>query len=269
MVFRQYTRSRVATGFVNMAKILIISFNAVMSARMSYLFGAGRQEEIRRRIGESVDFVLLLGLPITFGLAGIAACFVPWFLGGQYSPVIRLLWLCSPLVLIVGFSDCMGSQILTPCGKRAQSARVIVAGACANACMNLLLIPRLGAMGAALASVLAETMITGLYFRLCRGYIRPGMIAAGGIKRLAAAAVMFGAVVWFGNLRGPGPLTTAVQVAGGACVYFVMLLILGDKTVLGQIRRILEMVLERFRRGGGWTWRRENFTGRKCAADSR
>ena len=228
-----------ATGFVNMAKILIISFNAVMSARMSYLFGAGRQEEIRRRIGESVDFVLLLGLPITFGLAGIAACFVPWFLGGQYSPVIRLLWLCSPLVLIVGFSDCMGSQILTPCGKRAQSARVIVAGACANACMNLLLIPRLGAMGAALASVLAETMITGLYFRLCRGYIRPGMIAAGGIKRLAAALVMFGAVVWFGNLRGPGPLTTAVQVAGGACVYFVMLLILGDKTVLGQLRRIL------------------------------
>ena len=65
------------------------------------------------------------------------------------------------------------------------------------------------------------------------------MIAAGGIKRLAAALVMFGAVVWFGNLRGPGPLTTAVQVAGGACVYFVMLLILGDKTVLGQIRRIL------------------------------
>ena len=50
---------------------------------------------------------------------------------------------------------------------------------------------------------------------------------------------MFGAVVWFGNLRGPGPLTTAVQVAGGACVYFVMLLILGDKTVLGQLRRIL------------------------------
>ena len=116
---------------------------------------------------------------------------------------------------------------------------MIVAGACANACMNLLLIPRLGAMGAALASVLAETMITGLYFRLCRGYIRPGMIAAGGDK----AAGCRGGDVWggglVGNLRGPGPLTTAVQVAGGACVYFVMLLILGDKTVLGQIRRIL------------------------------
>ncbi len=38
-----------ATGFVNMAKLLILSFNAVMSARMSYLFAAGREEEVRRR----------------------------------------------------------------------------------------------------------------------------------------------------------------------------------------------------------------------------
>ena len=95
------------------------------------------------------------------------------------------------------------------------------------------------------------------------------MIAAGGIKRLAAALVMFGAVVWFGTLRGPGPLTTAVQVAGGACVYFVMLLILGIRRCWGRFAGYSEMVLERFRRGGGWTWRRENFTGRKCAADSR
>lgn len=42
-----------ATGFVNMAKILIMSFNAVMSARMSYLFGTGRMEEIHKRFQDS------------------------------------------------------------------------------------------------------------------------------------------------------------------------------------------------------------------------
>ena len=122
-----------ATGFVNMAKILIMSFNAVMSARMSYLFGTGRMEEIHKRFQDSLDFVLLMAMPIMLGLAGIAAQFIPWFLGNGYLPVTFLMYVCSPLVLVVGLSDCIGSQILTPGGKRAQSGKVIVAGAMVNA----------------------------------------------------------------------------------------------------------------------------------------
>ena len=56
-----------------MSKILIMSFNAVMSARMSYLFGAGKLDEVRERLRGSLDFVLLLAIPITLGLSGIAA----------------------------------------------------------------------------------------------------------------------------------------------------------------------------------------------------
>ena len=138
-----------ATGFVNMAKILIMSFNAVMSARMSYLFGTGRMEEIHKRFQDSLDFVLLMAMPIMLGLAGIAAQFIPWFLGNGYLPVTFLMYVCSPLVLVVGLSDCIGSQILTPGGKRAQSGKVIVAGAMVNACLNFLLIPHFAALGAA------------------------------------------------------------------------------------------------------------------------
>ena len=135
-----------ATGFVNMAKILIMSFNAVMSARMSYLFGTGRMEEIHKRFQDSLDFVLLMAMPIMLGLAGIAAQFIPWFLGNGYLPVTFLMYVCSPLVLVVGLSDCIGSQILTPGGKRAQSGKVIVAGAMVNACLNFLLIPHFAAL---------------------------------------------------------------------------------------------------------------------------
>ena len=147
-----------ATGFVNMAKILIMSFNAVMSARMSYLFGTGRMEEIHKRFQDSLDFVLLMAMPIMLGLAGIAAQFIPWFLGNGYLPVTFLMYVCSPLVLVVGLSDCIGSQILTPGGKRAQSGKVIVAGAMVNACLNFLLIPHFAALGAAAASVAAECL---------------------------------------------------------------------------------------------------------------
>ncbi len=234
-----------ATGFVNMAKILIMSFNAVMSARMSYLFGNGQMEEIHKRIRESLDFVLLMAMPIMLGLAGIAAGFIPWFLGNGYLPVTFLMYVCSPLVLVVGLSDCIGSQILTPGGKRAQSGKVIVAGAVVNACLNFLLIPHFAALGAAAASVAAECFIAFLYLWLGRDFIKPGMLVRYGWKRLVAAVVMLGAVVWTGQfleqVRGLGPITTFVQIGAGAVVYFLVLLVMHDVFLY----RYLEIIYRR------------------------
>lgn len=228
-----------ATGFVNMAKILIMSFNAVMSARMSYLFGEERSEEIHRKVEESLDFVLLLGIPIMAGLAGIAAGFVPWFLGEGYEPVAGLMYVCCPLVLIVGLSDCMGSLILTPSGQRAKSGKVIVAGACVNFVLNLALIPHFGAAGAAGASVAAELFITGMYLWLCRDFIKPSMFLKMGWKRLLAAGVMLAVVVALGRALWIGPAVTFFQIGAGAACYFVLLCAFRDEFLLGQGRQVL------------------------------
>ena len=177
-----------ATGFVNMAKILILSYNAVVSARMSYLFAEERMEEIHRRAEESLSFVMLLAVPMAVGLAAISPGFVPWFLGPGYEPVIQLLYVCSPLVLVVGLSDCMGSLILTPSGQRAKSGKVIVAGSAVNFILNLLAIPRFGAAGAGMATALsnaAAVLFFVLYLLRRRGAtclsLAPADLRAAGI----------------------------------------------------------------------------------------
>lgn len=218
-----------STAIINMGKIVIVSFNSVMSSRMSYLFAKEKPKEIRDMLASSLNFVLLISIPIMMGLAGIAAGFIPWFLGDAYQPVIPLLYVCCPLILIVGLSDCIGSQILTPGGKRAQSGKVIVAGAAVNATLNMILIPLFQASGAAIASVIAETVITGAYLWLGRNYIRPAMIWRLGWKRLLAAALMLLFVARLGNRMNPAPLTTALQVVLGAVVYFVLLLLFNDE----------------------------------------
>ncbi len=229
-----------STGFVNMSKILILSFNAVMSSRMSYLFGEGKLEEIHAKMEGALDFVLLMAIPITLGLAGIAAGFVPWFLGPGYGPVVGLLYVCCPLVLIVGLSDCMGSLILTPGGQRAKSGKVIVAGAGINACLNLAFIPFFGAAGAALASMVAEVFITAMYLWLCRSYVRPAMLVRYGWKRLIAALIMLASVIFLGKFLRTGPVATALQIVAGAAVYFAALLALRDRLLLNQGLRMLK-----------------------------
>lgn len=224
-----------AAGIVNMGKVLIVSFNTVMSSRMSYLFAEKKRQEIQRMIEASVDFVLLIGMPVMMGLAGIASEFIPWFLGDAYRPVAALLYVCSPLILIVGFSDCMGSQILTPSGKRAQSGKVIVAGAVINAFLNRMMIPRFQAAGASIASVIAEIFITGAYLWLCRDYIRFSVIWKSGWKRCLAAVFMFFFVVWLGTRMDTGPAATFVQIGAGAVLYFAVLFVMRDKFLVRQL----------------------------------
>lgn len=233
-----------ATGFVNMSKILIMSFNAVMSARMSYLFGAGKLDEVRERLRGSLDFVLLLAIPITLGLSGIAAGFVPWFLGDAYLPVIPLMYVCAPLVLVVGLSDCLGSQILTPAGLRAQSGRAIVGGAVVNFILNLILIPKFQSYGAAAASVAAECFITLLYLRLGKGFVTLPLLWKCIWRRLIAGVCMFISVAVLGRtlvkLWGYSPAVTFLQIGAGAVVYGMILLVLRDPFIWKQVERIIK-----------------------------
>ena len=149
---------------------------------------------------------------------------------------------------IIGMSGA-GKSTLVRCInllERPQSGKVIVAGAVVNACLNFLLIPHFAALGAAAASVAAECFITSLYLWLGRDFIKLKMLVRYGWKRLVAAVVMLGAVVWTGQfleqVRGLGPITTFIQIGAGAMVYFLVLLVMRDPFLyqyLGKIYRRL------------------------------
>lgn len=102
------------------------------------------------------------------------------------------------------------------------------------------------ALGAAAASVAAECFITSLYLWLGRDFIKLKMLVRYGWRRLVAAVIMLGAVVWTGQfleqVRGLGPITTFIQIGAGAMVYFLVLLVMRDPFLyqyLGKIYRRL------------------------------
>ena len=61
--------------------------------------------------------ILLLTIGSMFGVVAIASDFVPVFFGEGYEPVIDLLYLMAPLIVIIGISNCIGTQYYTPIGK--------------------------------------------------------------------------------------------------------------------------------------------------------
>ena len=237
-----------ATKVINIVKtVAFTSVNSVMGARMAYLFAEKKDTEIRHRIDRSMDFILLLGIGCCFGIIGVAQQFVPVFFGSGYEPVVTLLYLMSPLIVIIGISNCLGWQYYTPSGQRARSARVILLGSAVNLCMNLLLIPKFGANGATAGSIAAELLITVLYVYMSDDYMSAKKLWQVAWRRLIAGAIMCAAIFVMQNvltIRRSAALM--VEIVAGCCIYGVILLVLRDKmlrelcsTGIGIVRKLL------------------------------
>lgn len=236
-----------AEKIINIAKsIAFVSINSVVGVRISYLFVEKKIHEIHERIENSMNYILFMGIGCMCGIIGVAENFVPVFFGEGYEKVIGLLYIFSPIIVIVGISNCLGSHYYTPAGKRARSAGYLIVGAVINLVLNLLLIPGFSAAGAAVASVLAELVITILYVKMSDGFMDGKLLFKTGGKKLLAGVVM-AVVVWgIGKIDFGEPIVAVIiQVFAGVIVYLLLLVGLGD----AWVRRMLnELVVKKLRK---------------------
>ena len=216
-----------------MKAVTFTALNSVLGARISFLFAEKQYDEIRRRIETSINYILFMGLAICFGLSGVAPRFIPWFLGPGYDRSVTMLILMSPIVVIIGISNCLGSQYYTPAGKRVQSARFIIAGSCVNLVLNLLLIPRYWGYGAIVASLIAELTITVLYIAFSGESFHPFVLVRDGWKKLVAALLMFAAVRLIDPFFHADFPALVCEVCLGAAVYIGVLFLLRDHFMTG------------------------------------
>jgi len=228
------------TKIVRTAQVLLTSINTVMASRMSYLFSQGKFKEMKQNLYASVDFILLLAFPFTFGIIGVSGNFVDWFLGEGFEPVTRLLWVFGFLLIITGISNCLSQQYLTPSGQRGRSSKGIVLGAVVNICLNFLMIPAIGAFGATVASVIAELTILIVYLYMSKPVISVSVIVKKSAKRFVAALGMLAAVIATQYFPVTGVLLTLLQVAVGALVYvLLLLLLLKDRLLIETLTKVI------------------------------
>lgn len=218
-----------AEKLIRIAKAISFSaINSVVGVRISYLFAEHKIDEIHIRIENTMNYIFFMGVGSACGIAAIARNFVPIFFGEGYVNVEYLLYIFSPIIVIIGVGNCMGSHYYTPSGRRAQSSKYLIVGSCINLVMNLCLIPKFGAFGAATASVLAEFVISSLYVKNSEQYMTARLLFSIGWKKVVAGICMLVIVFGVGNLLGQSILTLILQILIGLCIYILGLLLLRD-----------------------------------------
>lgn len=230
-----------------MALMLVTSLGVVMIPRIGYHYRRDELETVRLYMYRGYRFVWFLGIPLCFGLIGIASNFVPWFYGDGFEKVIPLLCVLSFLILAIGINNVTGMQYLIPTKRQNLFTITVVVGACVNFILNSVLITLWQSVGAAIASVAAETSIAVIQLIIVRKELSFLKVLKEGTHYYIAGIIMLGVVYIMGNVLSPSIIHTGIMVLTGATVYFAALLILRDQFFISNIRAIVSKI---FNRGG-------------------
>jgi O-antigen/teichoic acid export membrane protein len=198
-----------AYRFLDVVIVLAASLTGPLFPRLSAV-ARTRPDEARRLLEDAWRPLLALGLPLTLGACALAPLLVRVLFGEAFAesaPLLRVLILGTlPL-----FWVSVASHALIAADRVWPLVGVYGSSAALNVVMNLLLIPRFGAAGAAAATLACEWLNLAAVIVLVRGGFGVCFSAAGLWRYGGAAAVML-AGVW--ALQGAGLL--AAVIAGAA-----------------------------------------------------
>jgi O-antigen/teichoic acid export membrane protein len=186
----------------------------------------------------SVKALMFIGLPIAVGGTLLAQPIIGFLYQPEIAPaavVLAILVWDIPFVMYHSFSG----QIANSTVREGAAARIYISLGFINLALNLIMVPRIGVIGSAFATVLTDATGAALYYFLYRRAFGAGL-GFRRLIRLAAAAGVMGVVIAALNA-----LNFFVVVAIGAAVYLGLVWVSGAFTqqeraqLTGFVRRRL------------------------------
>ncbi|MBR2990349.1 MAG: flippase [Solobacterium sp.] len=230
-------------NLVKMFLYFITSIGTVMLPRMTnvYYNDADGEEKARNYIHLTMKIACLLSFPMCLGMMAIARNFIALYLHASpdAAPINgNLVWLGCPVMIFISMSDVTGTQYMVPTGMYREYSASVICGSLVNVMINLMLIPKYGAYGAIVGSVIAECTVTLVQLFLVRKALKIGFLDKSYAVYILGSVLMFAAVSKVGDLLPMSIPATLVQIAAGMVIYFVILLVTKEELCMKVISSV-------------------------------
>ncbi len=211
------------TGHLNAAFVIIYGVVEILSTTvlvaiypmMSRAYEA-RRETFRFMVQKLSFFTLLVGLPVGLVFTAFAPAITTPLFGDDFAPaadILRaLIWYAAITMIVNVFAQSLMAQ-----NRQRRYLAIRVGGLAFKLALNLLLLPRIGVIGAALASVCAEAVVLALVTR--------GETEGSGLPRLLRVGLV--AAVTLAAMLTLGALHPLIGMIGGGLVYAAAVLLSG------------------------------------------
>lgn len=232
---------KTSMNFVKMFLYFITSIGSVMLPRVTnvYYNDENGQEKAQNLVNTTMKIALLLALPMCFGMIAVAPNLMSWYL--PTAPIIASL-VCAgaPIVIFISMSNVTGIQYMVPTGMYKRYSLSVVSGAVINFCLNLFSIPKIGAFGAVISSVIAEASVTLIQYVSVRKKVKITFNTKSYYVYLSASLLMLAVVYFEGKFLPVNVLGTLVQVGTGVIIYALVLIITKEDITMKVLNKIKE-----------------------------
>ena len=169
----------------NVLVTIVASLGTVLLPRSSYYVENNRFDEFIKICKKAMNFTILIALPlavyfIIFAREGI------FFLSGEaYKGAILPMKIIMPTILFIGITNILGTQMLVPLGKEKKVLFSELAGALVDLILNTIFIPKYGAAGAAIGTLIAEFVVL-----IIQGFV------LGNLTLIVSRQIQFGKIIF-------------------------------------------------------------------------
>lgn len=162
----------------------------------------------------------------------------PLYYSSKYAPVGPAMLIESIVILMIGWSNVIGTQYLLPVNRVKDFTTSVTIGAVVNIIMNFPLIHLWGLNGAMWSTVLSEISVTVYQLFVVRKSLDIRKMFVGSWKYLLSGIVMFIPVFWLNTHMKASWLWMLVEVVLGVVTYSLMVLLL-RAPIVSQAKHVL------------------------------
>ncbi|MDN3207806.1 flippase [Pediococcus pentosaceus] len=223
---------------IKMILAIVTATGTVMLPHVANAFMKGEVEKTKQFLYNSFSFVTALSVPMMFGITAVARKFVPLFFTDKFLAVTPLMMIESVVILLIAWSNALGTQYLLPTNQNGAFTKSVVLGAVVNIIVNIPFIMLWGALGATISTVLSELAVTGYQLYVLRNQIKYRSLFTDTGKYLLAGFIMFIVVFVVDGKLNSSWTMLIIEVLVGIIIYAGLLIVMKAKIVKDAMKMI-------------------------------
>ena len=214
-----------ALKLVNILLTLVTSLGSVMLPRVAHLLATGDHKAVNKMHEMSFLVYNLVIFPMMAGILIVNDDFVQFFLGQDFQDARYAIAIMIFRMFFIGWTNIMGIQMMIPHNQNKEFMISTTAPAIISVGLNLLFLPKLGYIGAAIVSVLTEALVWAIQLYFTSRYLKEVPIIGSMTKIVLASAIMYGILLGSKTVIHFSPtLNVLVFVVLGGIIYLFTIL---------------------------------------------
>lgn len=209
-----------------------IALGAVVFPRLTNYYNNKEKALFYKLTKDSLSFTMIVLVPLSVMVMITAPVLISVFCGTAFDPSILTIQILAPIMIFLGISGIMGTKVLYAMDYQRIVIICTGIGAVSNFVLNLLLIPSFSYHGAAVASLVAEFLVSAsmLYY----GYklINVSIFDRSLIQTLIGSLLVAVSVIVVNrNIQVMPLVTLLIDFSMGALVYLGVMISMKNENI--------------------------------------